>query len=70
MDMTVVFLMIVKKCNAGAVCSYGVQQVSSLITREDTCTFYFFVFLFEAFSAHETIKIRSTVHIFYTYILH
>ena len=42
MDRTVVFLMIVKKCNAGAVCSCGVQQVSSLVMREDTCTFCFF----------------------------
>lgn len=64
MDRTVVFLMIVKKCNAGAVCSCGVQQVSSLVMREDTCTFYFFVFLFEAFSAYETIKIGNAVHIF------
>lgn len=78
MDRTVVFLMIVKKYNAGAVCSCGVQQVSSLVMREDTCTFYFFVFYLKSLIPMELyygidnccILIGNTVHIIYTYILH
>lgn len=63
MDRTVVFLMIVKKCNAGAVFVHAVYQISSLITREDIWVLLFFCFLFEVFSVYETIKIGNVVHI-------
>lgn len=65
MDRTVVFLMIVKKCNAGAVFVHAVYQISSLVMREDIWVLLFFCFfLFEVFSAYETIKIGNVVHIF------
>ena len=68
MDRTVVFLMIVRKCNAGAVFVHAVYQISSLVMREDIWILLFF--LFEVFSAYETIKIGNSVHYIYTYILH
>ena len=56
--------MIVRKCNAGAVFVHAVYQIPLSLRERYLGTFIFFVFLFEVFSACETIKIGNVVHIF------
>ena len=64
MDRTVVFLMIVKKCNASAVFVHAVYQIPLSLRERYLGTFIFLFFLFEVFSACEAIQIGNAVHIF------